>query len=258
MTELGPAARGLIESVGDSDGPAPGTRERVRTALGATLGASAALGSSAALGAQATGAGAAAALAGKSSAAIALWFIAGGAAGIAVATPLAVMAERPTPALVAPAAAAQRDLAAPAREPVAVATAAPYVAPRARPTAESEPAKTARRPPIQAIETRAPALAPAPPAPAPAFDVATELALLKAAQRELNTANAGASLALLDDHARRYPDGALKAERLGARVFALCKLGRVEEARAAAREFLRVAADSPLVPRVLSSCGGTR
>jgi hypothetical protein len=43
---------------------------------------------------------------------------------------------------------------------------------------------------------------------------------------------------------------------LAARVFALCELGRVEQARVTAGEFLNVAPDSPLVPRVLSSCAG--
>jgi hypothetical protein len=86
--------------------------------------------------------------------------------------------------------------------------------------------------------------------------IASEVALLKRAQRELASANASESLALLDDHAQRYPEGALKAERLGARVFALCQLGQVERARATAREFLSIAGSSPLVPRVLASCGG--
>jgi RNA polymerase sigma-70 factor (ECF subfamily) len=87
--------------------------------------------------------------------------------------------------------------------------------------------------------------------------LSTEVRLLKGAQRELSAANASASLALLDEHARLYPNGALAAERLGARVFALCKLGKVEQAREAAREFFRVAGSSPLVPRVLASCAGT-
>ncbi len=265
MKQLGPEARELIETVGDADGPAPGTRERVRAALGATLAASAALGSSAAFGAQAAaGAGSNAkllglgALSGKGSTAIALWFVAGGAAGMAVATPLALVSARPSPAIVTPA--PKNDQARlPLHRPRSAMRAA---APAASAPAENHNPTPALRPALARVEAQRPApsatlTSAAPAAPTVATsDVATELALLKAAQRDLNAANATASLALLDDHARRYPDGALKAERLAARVFALCQLGRVDQARAAALEFMNAAGDSPLVPRVLASCAG--
>ncbi len=65
------------------------------------------------------------------------------------------------------------------------------------------------------------------------------------------------ALARLSEHERLFPSGALRSERLAARVFALCALGRSAEARLVTREFERVAPGSPLTPRVLASCGGT-
>lgn len=266
MKELSAKARALIETVGDADGPALGTRERVRAALGASIGAGAALGGSTALGAPSS-AGASAQLAasawtlgGKGSAAIALWFVAGGAAGMAVATPLALVADPASPAAVTQPAAPTSHRSVEPSPAVAGARAAP-VESAATPLGVNGTAKLSSHSANKAVGARGLAVpVPGVASPAaslvPAADMGAELALLKAAQRELNSSNAAASLGLLDDHAQRYPDGALKAERLGARVFALCKLGRVEEARAAAREFMSAAADSPLVPRVLASCAG--
>jgi len=95
-------------------------------------------------------------------------------------------------------------------------------------------------------------------AAAPAAGIREELALLEQAQRELSQGNATASLTVLDEHARRFPNGAFSAERTAARVFALCALGQVERARAVGDEFLRSAPASPLVPRIRSSCAGQR
>jgi outer membrane protein assembly factor BamD (BamD/ComL family) len=94
-------------------------------------------------------------------------------------------------------------------------------------------------------------------APAEPPSVSAEVALLQRAQRSLAAGDAAAALALLDRHQRRFPSGALVAERLAAQVFALCELGRVERARTLAQEFSRVAPNSPLVPRVAASCGGS-
>jgi hypothetical protein len=285
MTELSPNARGLIDTVGAADGPSARDRERIRASLfgaiaaGTTVAAStqAALGAPAGVGLAkaavngeiAVGTGLAV-LTGKGTMAVALWFIAGGAAGTAVAAPVALFTERSEPALVAPALHAGDRTVSPA---VAIARPTRIAAGEAPRTGAAEPA-LATEPPraprekvvLRSADESAVAvkdrsepereLGSATHSPS-APSLATEVRLLKSAQRELSAANASASLALLDEHARLYPDGALKAERLGARVFALCKLGHVEQARKAAREFLRVAGSSPLVPRVLSSCAGT-
>jgi hypothetical protein len=280
MSELSPDARDLIDTVGTADGPSAGDRKRIRAALFSAIaaGTTVAASTQVALGAHA-GAGIAkaavhgeiaagtglAALTGKGTMAVALWFIAGGAAGTAVATPVALYTERPEPAVVEPAPAAR---AGERTAPPAVAIARPTpVAANETPRAEAaqrvaEPARATRDSADESAAILKDRSQPQPRLAAPANSpsapsLATEVRLLKSAQRELSAANASASLALLDEHARLYPDGALKAERLAARVFALCKLGHVEQAREVAREFLRVAEGSPLVPRVLASCAGT-
>jgi hypothetical protein len=87
-------------------------------------------------------------------------------------------------------------------------------------------------------------------------ELAAELALLGAAQRELAAGHAERALERLTEHQRSFPYGALLGERLAARVFALCALGRNAEARLARHEFERDAPGSPLTPRVLASCAG--
>ena len=81
-----------------------------------------------------------------------------------------------------------------------------------------------------------------------------EVQLLEDAHRELSAGRAARALALLDEHGARFPSGELRGERMAARVFALCELGRIDEARRAAELFLAFAPSSPLVPRVRASC----
>jgi len=64
-------------------------------------------------------------------------------------------------------------------------------------------------------------------------------------------------LRILEDHARRFPNGALAEERDAARVLALCDLQRLDEARDVARRFLREHPRSPLAPRVAHACDDT-
>lgn len=81
-----------------------------------------------------------------------------------------------------------------------------------------------------------------------------ELLLLSRAQASLSSGDADRALALLDAHATTYPNGALREERMAARVFALCALGRQEEARAEAQRFVSMAPRSPLAARVRGAC----
>jgi hypothetical protein len=87
-----------------------------------------------------------------------------------------------------------------------------------------------------------------------ATSLAEETRLLHAAQRELARKNTSAALALLDEHASKFPRGALAEERTAARVIALCDLGRTAEARLAADAFVKKSPQSPLVPRLRGSC----
>lgn len=86
----------------------------------------------------------------------------------------------------------------------------------------------------------------------------SELALLREAQQHMQSGRADRALQLLDQHQVDHADGVLSQERQAARVFALCQLGRVAEARAAAAAFLRGAPNSPLADRVRGACGGSR
>jgi hypothetical protein len=84
--------------------------------------------------------------------------------------------------------------------------------------------------------------------------VADETRLLRDADGALRGGDPARALTLLDEHARTYPRGVLKEERAAERVFALCKLGRVAEARAEALPFLRANGESPLAEGVRTAC----
>lgn len=79
-----------------------------------------------------------------------------------------------------------------------------------------------------------PALAPVP--TRPTQDPVAELALLEAAQSALATSPARA-LAIAQQHARRFPDGALAQEREVIVIDALVRLDRAPDAEARARRF---------------------
>jgi len=88
-------------------------------------------------------------------------------------------------------------------------------------------------------------------------DVAAEVRLLGEANTLLRAGDAGRALRLLEEHARRYPKGALGEERDAARIAALCALGRTSEARDATDRFVRTAPLSPQAGSLRASCGGS-
>lgn len=110
--------------------------------------------------------------------------------------------------------------------------------------------------PVPTIEKRV-----APPQPVvqdpPQSTLEAELALLRDAKKALDDGNATRSLAILDEHQRKFPSGVLVEERASTRVLALCAAGRTAEARTSAQDFLRQYPRSPSAPRVRGSCGGT-
>jgi hypothetical protein len=59
----------------------------------------------------------------------------------------------------------------------------------------------------------------------------------------------------LAEHAAQYPSGALREEREGIRVVALCRAGREAEGKAAAERFLARSPRSTLVARIRAACG---
>jgi hypothetical protein len=269
MKELDAASKAILEDLGTRDGPSPDDRERVRRGLMRALaGAGAAAGSSVTAGAQAsplvvsaaetTAAGLAV---GKTlSGQVALWLVAGGLAGSVFSGSAALLDQRSSRSnseissvsSQGPARQAPRSLRAPAPTPEWVPRASEAQVAKGEP-AQRAPARQSGKAPAQGGVSQA---ATDLEARSPESDLSRELTVLKEAQRELADGNATASLALLDRHARTFPNGTLGAERTAARAFALCALGRVEEARALAREFLRTAPSSPLVPRLRTSCAG--
>src|SRR5262249_25608585 len=106
--------------------------------------------------------------------------------------------------------------------PAPVAAAAPT--PPA-PVAAAAPAPTA--PP--APEVTAPTPEETSP-PRPPSTLTDETRLLWEADQALRSGNTSRAMSLLDEHASRFPDGALSPERGAERVVALCKVGRIDAA----------------------------
>jgi len=245
MNELSSEARALIRRVGTADGPSPTARAQVKRRIVASLaGAGTLLGGGGTIAAGAPAASLGTAAAGKLSVlSLALWLAAGAGFGAAVSAPALVSAYRRSESAraVTPAAA---PLAVPVR-----AAGGPNEAARAPATAEVAKTVTVEPPVERALDDR-----PRTAASTGAASLAEETRLLHAAQRELAQKRTSAALALLDEHASRFPRGALAEERSAARVLALCDLGRAREARGAAEAFVRASPNSPLVPRLRDSC----
>jgi hypothetical protein len=142
---------------------------------------------------------------------------------------------------------APRALAAPA--PRAVAVAAPLVTPPPPPTvADAEPPA----PPIKTALARAHRPAARHEAPHETSTLAAETALLRDADRALRAGDTATALARLDDHAARFPKGALAPERSAERLIVLCELG-VADPRAVS-QLLADRSGSPLAARVRRAC----
>jgi hypothetical protein len=81
-----------------------------------------------------------------------------------------------------------------------------------------------------------------------------ELPILQSAQEALRAGDTDRALAVLESHARRFPDGMLAPERRAVHAMAVCrKVGR-SAGLAEAEAFLRDAPFSPLAPRVRAVC----
>ena len=281
MSELSPNARALLEAASGGDEPSMADRARVRASMGARLavgvaaGAAAATAVKSASAAASVGAGGAAGMSGAAA-----------VTGVAVAGPIGVgtklllslavvsaigagtasyidstprSASRAAPAEMATTTPTTARTA-PVKAPAAVAkpSSVPESAIDVAPTIPT-PAETALAVPTPTATHAAAAAAPATATatPAPASSVSAELTLLRDAHAALQSGNAARAVALLDEHARRFPAGALGEERDAARIFALCALGRASEARVASDRFLAGFPRSPHAARVRSSCGGT-
>ena len=255
MEELSPDAREILLEMRRADVPRTGARARVRRQLALSLGGAASLsvaGSSAALLGQASaGADAVAitsgAVASVSVAKLALLVVIGAAGASALLAPVALLSETPR---VAP-----KSLEMPQVRSVANVGVSPpqtrsqQVSPNAAVGAEAGALARARVTPSASIH-----------APAELTErrqsssLATETRLLEAVRERLRAGRPAEGLALLDEHARAYANGALREEAAASRVFALCALGRADDALAAASRFQAAFPRSPLGPRVARAC----
>lgn len=183
-----------------------------------------------------------------------------GPAGVATGRAKALQVPPPPAAIAAPAATiadgagtiavepkrdteAARTPAAPAR--LAASSAAPLPASAATSDTSAVPATSAM--PATSITS-----APAGAAP-PTLD--DEIALVRDARAALRAGDAARSLSLLDTHDRLFPDGALGEDCAAERVYALCALGRTDDARVVATRFLAEHPVSPHAAAVRASCG---
>ncbi|MDO9020934.1 MAG: hypothetical protein Q8S73_00400 [Deltaproteobacteria bacterium] len=256
MRDLNPDLQSLVDAARAADVPRPDDRERIRRGLAAQLGAAALLASTTATGsASAAGATSAVAVATVATTATSLStklavvaLIVAGGAGTAVLT-RAANAPRAAAVTAHPAPADRPQVAPLPEAPIVRASVAPAsvgTVPEAlHPVAA--PARVAPRAPRAHV-------GPGPGRPAPAWPLIEEVALLREAQRALQSGGTVRALDLIERHASRYPDGAMREERLALRVVALCDAGRRSEARAAADRFVREAPRSVFVARVRSSC----
>jgi hypothetical protein len=83
----------------------------------------------------------------------------------------------------------------------------------------------------------------------------SEVALLGKAQRALSSGRYSEALASLQQHATRFPKGALTGEREASRAIALCRSGSSTRGREIAARYLARHAESPLCARVRAACG---
>lgn len=269
MTELGPKSRALFASARRDFAISTDERARMDAALAAKLGSTALAATVAAKGAGASlpPAGAAGATTGGATAAtIPLTLkIVGTLAIIGAASGGAALyaSRRPEPVLAtsSPGTTNRPNVEAQAPRPVASSEPIPLLEVNVVPPARVEPSRPSPAEAPSASPVRrpiAPAM-PSPSAPSPKGStggVAVETRLLRDADAALRSGDATQALAILDDHARLYPNGVLREERSAERIFALCKLGRVPEARVESTRFLQENGESPLAASVRSSCGG--
>ncbi len=80
-------------------------------------------------------------------------------------------------------------------------------------------------------------------------------AALREAQRALRSGDPNRAISLVELQDRQFPMGTLTQERAATRVFALCSVGQVAQARRLARAFTRRWPRSPMLTRVQNSCG---
>jgi len=248
MSDLGPEARAILSAGRDGDDPSPEDRARLKRKLLAGLAAGAATTAGAA---EAAGAAKSIAAA-KATTALAwsstVWKAIAGIVVIGAVSGGIVVAgaEKGKPPRLA--------------MPVITQSIADRKPPLAAAPADAAPEETKREEPKAEPQAKRIAGNTAPSAKTKEEDADTlleETRQLREARRALKDGDADRALALLDDKTAANQGEKLGEERAAARVLALCKLGRVEEANAEAAKFLEKNPRSPLAARVRKACPTT-
>lgn len=227
-SELGPDARSLLDAARDAHDPTAADRTRVKGKVAARIGA-AAFGTTIAVTATSSTARTAAKV--------------GIAAAVGGALLLAGFWWKSSHEPVA---------TTPVENKPAVAATAPAPPPVVTDTTPAIPVESLA--PVPTVAEKK-VVAPAPAQADPQSTLDAELALLTSAKKAINDSDPTRSLAILDEHQRKYPDGILAEERASTRVFALCAANRTAEAKTSAQDFLAKYPRSPSAPRVRASCG---
>ncbi len=166
-----------------------------------------------------------------------------GAGGLGVAAALAEPDPVPPVSVASPAVDGEQPDAAPAESTPIAQASGPIVEPEPEPPPILEP-----EPEPESSPKPRPKVRPKPTAQPPTetvLDASTleaETALLERARAKLRAGDPDAALRLLAQHQRQYASGLLASERKTTRVKALCKAGRVDEAKRRAGEDARLQA----------------
>ena len=227
MNELSPQARAILEEGRAGDEPTEADKQRLRLKVAAALAEEPPAGEGPVVGLRwRRGRGVAVALLVGGCAALGLWRwqSAPSVSAPPPATPAAPVGL--SPAALAPAAAPVAEPQPPAAEP--------DVTPPPRPPRHALLAASARR-----VETDS---------------LAEELRLLREAEAARRSGSPALALERVREHARRFPEGMLRAEREAAEVLVLCELGQVSEASQRAALFEQRYPDSPLRRALHVSC----
>ncbi len=147
----------------------------------------------------------------------------------------------------------------PTASPLVAAARAPVIpepvrAPAAAMTATTRAAAPPSAAPVQrpsAPRTVAPAEAPSAP---PVDTLVEETRIVGDARRALAKGDAREALALLDDHATKFPKGTMAVDARALRVRSLCAIGRVDDARATAKALVDEHPESPSAVGVRDAC----
>lgn len=239
--DMDPKALRILELARDARTPGAADKARIERQLSIALGASAGLATIASLTAASTST---AALKSSSGTLALKYWIGSGVLAATLATGIAgyvALSRSPVepasmpaakPPIVAPAVAPHEPTAAPAVDlSSAPASAANLDAPE--PEHAAHPSSTRRTTPSS---------------------LGQEIELLHGAQAAWRTHEAPRALALIEQHRERFPRSALRLEREGLQVLALCEVGRKAEAKALARSLLARAPRSPLRGSIEESC----